>query len=333
MKSARRAALAWVSAATLTAFAVTGCTAAAEQSAPPALVTAGAPVLNTNFADPDVVEVDGTYFAYATNDNNRNVQVASSTDLLDWEVLPDALPELPSWIIPGKTWAPEVTKLTDDSFVMYFTATNFAPTLQCIGVATATDPAGPFTVQGDAMIVCPGDEGGAIDASTVVIDDVLFLVWKNDGNCCELDTWIQAAKLSPDGLRITSDPIRILKQTEDWEGDLIEAPTIAARGSGLVMLYSANSYGDERYAVGAAWAAAIDGPWTKVVGPILSTDGSGGLYRGPGGQDLVLGPDGKDYLVFHGWDKDFTYRALHIAETEWDAGIPRVVIPNKAIQR
>lgn len=326
MNPVRRRAGAWVSAASITVFAVSGCTAAAEPSAPPASAAAGAPVLNANFADPDLVEVDGTYFAYATNDNNRNVQVASSTDLLDWEVLPDALPDLPSWVIPGKTWAPEVTRLTDDSFVMYFTATNFAPTLQCIGVATASDPAGPFTVQGDAMIICPEDEGGAIDASTVVIDGVLHLVWKNDGNCCDLDTWIQVAPLTSDGLGISGDPIRILKQTEEWEGDLIEAPTIVARGSGLVLLYSANAYGGDRYAVGAATAASIDGPWTKEKGPILSTDGSGGLYRGPGGQDLVVGLNGKDYLVFHGWDKDYTYRGLHVAEAEWDADVPRIVV-------
>ncbi|GEP26034.1 MULTISPECIES: glycoside hydrolase family 43 protein [Cryobacterium] len=333
MNSARRAFLACVSAAIMTALAVSGCTAAVEHSGSPADAIPGAPVLNVNFADPDVVQVDGTYFAYATNDNNRNVQVASSANLLDWEVLPDALPKLPSWIIPGKTWAPEVTRLSDDSFVMYFTATNFAPTLQCIGVATASDPAGPFTVQGDAMIICPEDEGGAIDASTVVIDDVLYLVWKNDGNCCELDTWIQAATLSPDGLSVTGDPIMLLMQTEDWEGSLIEAPTVITRGSGLVMLYSANSYGDARYAVGAASAASIDGPWTKEIGPILSTDSSGGLYRGPGGQDLVMDVDGQDYLVFHAWDKDYTYRALHVAEVDWGADIPRIVIPNEAIQR
>ena len=327
LNSARRAASVWASIAIMTVFAVSGCSGAPEQSAPTATAAPGAPVLKENFADPDVLEVDGTYFAYATNDNNRNVQVASSTDLLAWEVLPDALPELSSWIIPGKTWAPEVTRFADDSFVMYFTATNFAPTLQCIGVATASDPAGPFTVQGDAMIICPEDEGGAIDASTVVIDDVRYLVWKNDGNCCELDTWIQAAALAPDGLSITGDPIRLLKQTEDWEGNLVEAPTVVARESGLVMLYSANSYADDRYAVGAASAAAIDGPWTKEDSPILSTQQSGGLYRGPGGQDLVLGPDGKDYLVFHSWDSDYTYRALHLAEVEWVGDLPRVIIP------
>ena len=307
----------------MTALVVSGCSSTPQQVAP----APGTPALNANFADPDVVEVDGTYFAYATNDNNRNVQVASSNDLFEWEVLPDALPDLPNWVIPGKTWAPEVTKLDDGTFVMYFTATNFAPTLQCIGVATAIDPAGPFTVQGDAMLICPEDEGGAIDASTVVIDDVLHLVWKNDGNCCGLDTWIQAAPLSPDGLNVAGDPVRMLKQTQAWEGALIEAPTIVTRGSRLVMLYSANFYGDDRYAVGAATADSMVGPWTKELDPILSTEGSAGIYRGPGGQDLVLGLDGTDYIVFHGWDNAYTYRALHVAEVEWDTDIPRVIIP------
>ena len=310
------------------AVALSGCAAAADETASPEPRAPGTPVLNANFADPDVLEVDGTYFAYATNDNNRNVQVASSKDLVEWEVLPDALPDLPNWVIPGKTWAPEVSRLADGSFAMYFTATNFSPALQCIGVATASDPAGPFTVQGEAMLVCPEEEGGAIDASTVVIDDAMHLVWKNDGNCCALDTWIQAAPLSADGLTLTGEPVQLIKQTEEWEGNLVEAPTVLVRDSGLVLLYSANNYGDDRYAVGTATADSLAGPWTKQAGPMLSTDGSDGLYRGPGGQDLVEGPDGGDYLVFHGWDTDYTYRALHVAPVEWADGVPAVVLPD-----
>ncbi|HEV7950405.1 MAG TPA: glycoside hydrolase family 43 protein [Glaciihabitans sp.] len=309
------------------ALALSGCTTEStpQTTEPTADATgAGSPVLNANFADPDVLKVDGVYYAYATNDNNRNVQIASSTDLLEWEVLPDALPELPSWIIPGKTWAPEVTQIAPGSFAMYFTATNFQPALQCIGVATATDPAGPFTVQGDGMLICPPDEGGAIDASTAIIDGTLQLLWKNDGNCCSLDTWLQATPLSPDGLSITGETTKLIMQTEEWEGDLVEAPTLIERGDQLVLLYSANSYGDDRYAVGAATAPSLAGPWTKEPEPILSTSGSDGVYRGPGGQDLVVGPDGADYMVFHGWDADYTYRAMYVAPIEWDGNIPRL---------
>ncbi|PRY67056.1 GH43 family beta-xylosidase [Glaciihabitans tibetensis] len=313
------------------ALGLSGCSADSPQSAtstdpqPPADTTGtGAAVLDANFADPDVLEVDGVYYAYATNDNNRNVQLASSTDLLEWTVLPDALPDLPSWIIPGKTWAPEVTEITPGSFAMYFTATNFQPTLQCIGVATATDPAGPFTVQGDKMLICPADEGGAIDASTAMIDGTLQLLWKNDGNCCSLDTWLQATPLSADGLSTAGGTTKLIMQTEEWEGDLVEAPTLVDRGDQLVLLYSANAYSDDRYAVGAATAPTLGGPWLKEPAPILSTENSDGAYRGPGGQDLVVGPDGADYLAFHGWDANYTYRALYVAPVEWDGDIPQL---------
>lgn len=302
-----------------------GCTSAPaeEPEQPVESDTEPTPVIDRNFPDPDILKVGDTYYAYATNDNRRNVQVAESTDLENWTVLEtDAFPELPSWVIPGKTWAPEVTEVSPGNFVLYFTATNFQPTFQCIGVATATDPAGPFVAHGEGMILCPDDEGGAIDASTFVDEDGLHLVWKNDGNCCGLDTWISTAPLSADGLTITGPEQRIVKQTLEWEGDLVEAPTIVKHDSTYVLLYSANSYGDDRYAIGYASAPAIGGPWTKAEEPLLSTESSDRRFRGPGGQDLVTGPDGRDYLALHGWDGAYTYRAMYIVPVEWDGAVP-----------
>ncbi|WP_434992440.1 glycoside hydrolase family 43 protein [Arthrobacter sp. Ld5] len=281
-------------------------------------------VLDEEFADPDILQVGDTYYAYATEGNRRNVQVAMSTDLLEWEQLgDDALPELPSWIIPGKTWAPEVTQVAEGQFVLYFTATNFAPTVQCIGVATATDPAGPFTVEGDGMLVCPEDEGGAIDASTFETDGGLNLVWKNDGNCCGKDTWIQTAPLSADGLSLAGQPQKLIKQDLAWEGDLVEAPTVVPRDDGYALLYSSNYYGDESYNVGYASAPALEGPWEKSPEPFLASDTFGDdRYIGPGGQDLATAPDGQLYLLFHSWDAAVTYRSMHAEPVEWtEAGL------------
>jgi arabinan endo-1,5-alpha-L-arabinosidase len=277
-------------------------------------------VLDEEFADPDILQVEGTYYAYASAGNRKNVQVATSTDLLEWEQLDDdALPELPSWTIPGKTWAPEVTEVSRGQFVLYFTTTNFEPALQCIGVATATDPAGPFTVVGDEMLVCPEDEGGAIDASTFTTEEGLHLVWKNDGNCCDEDTWIQTAPLTADGLALTGPPTRLVKQTLDWEGLLVEAPTVVQRDGMYVLLYSSNYYGDESYNVGYASAPALEGPWEKAPEPLLSSGSFGGdRYVGPGGQDLATAPDGQEYLLFHSWDPAVTYRSMHAEPVRWE---------------
>ena len=56
-----------------------------------------------NFPDPDVMQVGDTFYVYATNNrlaasgSGNNIQIASSADLVNWERLPDALPELAAW--------------------------------------------------------------------------------------------------------------------------------------------------------------------------------------------------------------------------------------------
>jgi len=286
------------------------------------------PVIDQDFPDPDVLEVDGTYYAYGTNGNGSNVQVATSSDLEAWEVLDeDPLPRLPTWVIPGKTWAPEVTQLDDGSFVMYTTTTNFDPTFQCIAVATGDAPEGPFEVAGDEMLVCPDDEGGAIDASTFLDEDgARYLLWKNDGNCCGKDTWLHIAPLSDDGLSLAGDETRLVKQDQPWEGNLVEAPTMVEHDGTYVLMYSANDYGSDKYAIGYATADSPTGPFTKGEEPLLTTDASNGKYIGPGGQDVVSAPDGSDRLVFHSWDLSFSQRGVNEVPLEWEDGTPVVVL-------
>jgi arabinan endo-1,5-alpha-L-arabinosidase len=325
----RAAAGVLLAAAVLTGCGDEGSTGAAASSSPAeSSPTADAgPVIDQDFPDPDVLEVEDTYYAYATNSGTDNVQVATSTDLESWEVLgDDALPELPSWVIPGKTWAPEVTQI-GSTFVMYTTTTNFDPTLQCIAVATSDAPEGPFELVGDEMLVCPEDEGGAIDASTFLDEDgTRYLLWKNDGNCCGLDTWLQIAPLSDDGLTLAGETTKLVKQDQPWEGNLVEAPTLVERDGTYVLLYSANDYGSDAYAVGYATADSPTGPFTKAEEPLLTTDASEGRFVGPGGQDVVTAPDGTDRLVIHSWDVAFLERGMHVVPLEWEDGEPVVVL-------
>lgn len=310
---------------------VAGAAAPTTASAVPGAVSSdmaaeGNPVVDNDFPDPDVLDVDGTYYAYATNGNARNVQLARSEDLETWETVPkDALPELPRWVIPGKTWAPEVIQVAPDRFVMYLTTTNFQPTTQCIAAATSDSPEGPFEVVGDEMLVCPEEQGGAIDASTFLDDDgTRYLLWKNDGNSRGLDTWLYIAPLSADGLRLAGPPTPLLKQDLPWEGHLIEAPTLVKRDGEYVLLYSANDYGGAEYAIGYATSDSVTGPYTKNREPLLSTEISQGRYIGPGGQDVVTAPDGSDRLVFHSWYRDQTYRGVNMVPLTWKNGKPVV---------
>ena len=282
------------------------------------------PVLDQDFPDPDILRVDGTYYAYATQpaDESVNVQMATSTDLETWEVqAQDPLPELPAWATNGRTWAPEVTS-GPNGFLMYMTARSVDPDLQCIGVATSTSPTGPFRPVGDKPLICPEGEGGAIDAASYVEPDgKRYLLWKNDGNCCGKDTWLHLQPLSDDGLRLTGPPVRLIKQDQPWEGNLVEAPTLVRHGSSYVLFYSANDYGGEKYTTGYATASKLDGPYEKADEPLLTSDATG--VTGPGGQDVVTDASGETHIVFHGWDPAVIYRGMYVADLAWDGDTPK----------
>jgi beta-xylosidase len=204
---------------------------------------------------------------------------------------------------------------------MYFTAHSVQPDAQCIGVAKGSSPTGPFAPVGNEPLICPAGLGGAIDpASYVEPDGTRYLLWKNDGNCCGKDTWLWLQKTSPDGLRLTGAPVKLIKQDQAWEGDLIEAPDLVRHGSTYTLLYSANDYASAAYAVGYATASSISGPYHKARQPLLTTANT--HVVGPGGEDVVDGPGNRGYLLFHGWDRAMTRRALYSLPLTWRGGVP-----------
>jgi beta-xylosidase len=283
------------------------------------------PVIDQDFPDPDVLRVGGTYYAYATQNGSgsRNVQLATSPDLRSWTVSrTDPLPELPSWATNGRTWAPDVSAV-GDGFVMYVTVHSVDPDVQCLGAARASSPTGPFRPVGHEPLVCPAAAGGAIDpASHVEPDGTRWLLWKNDGNCCGHDTWLHLQRLSADGLRTAGPARRLVKQDLPWEGGLVEAPTLVRHDGSYVLLYSANAYGGDAYATGYAVADRLTGPYRKADEPLLTSGATG--ITGPGGQDLVTGPDGTEHLVVHGWDPAIVYRGVYLLDVTWRDGRPVV---------
>lgn len=286
------------------------------------------PVFDRNFPDPDVLRVGDTYYAYATNGGDGNIQTARSTDLVRWEMLPDAMPVLPSWVQPGRTWAPEVTRMGNGTFVMYFTARDKASDRQAIGVATSDKPQGPFVGQGDRAFIAQPEQGGSIDASSFADDDgSRYVLWKNDGNAIGQDTWLHIQKVSADGLTRQGEPVRLIRADQEWEGRLIEAPTLWKRNKKYYLLYSANAYVNERYAIGYAVASKLTGPYVKSSASLLVTDRERGII-GPGGQDIVLDKSGQSWLLYHAYPPQGRYRRLNLDRLIWLGNTPIVQKPS-----
>ena len=71
----------------------------------------GGPVIESNFPDPSFIEVDGTYYAFGTN-NGVTVPWATSTDFNTWTVQQgSALNGAGSWSNGVDVWAPDVVQI------------------------------------------------------------------------------------------------------------------------------------------------------------------------------------------------------------------------------
>jgi beta-xylosidase len=330
----------------LRAFARTVAVAAglcvsASAASEPAFV----PVFHENFPDPFVLLHNGQFIAYSTNDG-PNVPVAISTDLVHWSFAKnpatgrkrDALPRLGSWAKEGFTWAPEVLQL-GNRFLLYYTAADVKRKSQCIGVAEASDPLGPFVDSRAEPIVCQTELGGSIDADAFRDSDgKLYLYFKNDGNRVGQHTSIWAQQLGPDGLTVTGLPAELIHDDQGWEQRLVEAPTMVRSPIGYELFFSAAYFGwndnqsQSPYAMGYAPCSGPLGPCKKSPdNPLLHSfnDRQSGCVSGPGHQSIfTVGT--RSFMSFHAWAatsgcrKADDKRYLYIAPIFWKDGKPQI---------
>jgi beta-xylosidase len=198
----------------------------------------------------------------------------------------------------------------------------------------ASSPAGPFVDESTEPLICQADEGGSIDASPFTdADGTRYLLWKNDGNAIGVDTWIYAQPLSADGLSLVGEPVRLMKQDQPWEGNLVEAPFLWLRDGTYYLFYSANAFDRAEYAVGYAVCEGPLGPCTKPSSePILaSTDDAAGP-----GHCVLIEKDGRTWMVHHAWPPEsvgsaLPGRTMWLTEVTWEDGVPVLDGPRASV--
>ena len=302
------------------------------------------PVFTENFPDPFVLLHDDQFIAYSTNDG-PNVPMATSRDLVHWSFAADAqgrkrdaLPRLGSWAKPGFTWAPEVLQL-NGRFLLYYTASDTKKNSQCIGVAVAADPLGPFVDSSPEPLVCQTNLGGSIDADAFRDSDgKLFLYFKNDGNRVGKHSGIWAQQLVGDGLSVSGQPVELIHDDKGWEQRLVEAPTMVHSPAGYELFFSAAFFGWNEgqdlspYAMGYADCSGPLGPCTKSpANPLLHSfyDRKAGCLSGPGHQSIFQ-VGARSFISFHAWQassgchKVDDKRFLYIAPIFWKDGKPQI---------
>lgn len=266
------------------------------------------PVLSTNFPDPaviyDSVTSGGSFLSFATQGNGHKVQVAQSSTgwAGPWTLLNrDLLPTPGSWSTGTDIWAPDVRRIGDGQYVLYYAAGLAAdPSKHCVGSATATTALGPYTAQSNT-IACPLVEGGAIDISGFTdTDGKRYVVYKIDGNgLCgnpntgPQDTPLMLQQMAQDGITVVGSPIKLLDKGVA-DGPLIEAPNLIKVNGVYILFFSSNCFNSGLYDISYATATSVTGPFTKQ-NALLLPGNSWGLVN-PGGAQAT--DDGKS-LVFH----------------------------------
>ncbi len=296
------------------------------------------PVIRTNFPDPSILQVGSVYYAYATNGNGKNIQVARSTDLVHWALLSDAMPTIASWAQPVSSyiWAPDVIQL-GNRYVMYYVARDNVSNRQCVGVATSAQPDGPFVDSNDSALICQSAQGGTIDPYPFLDGDTLYLYVKNDGNCCQLPTYIYVQQLTTDGLHVLGAPKALIHNDHAWEGNVIEAPSMYKHNGRYYLFFSANDYGGTQYAIGYAACQSPTGPCTQAAeNPILASNmQQNPPLIGPGGQSIFAVGD-QTWMVYHSWNAhngiQGNSRYMWLSRITWQNNKPHVQQPTSGPQ-
>ncbi|MHB1986404.1 MAG: glycoside hydrolase family 43 protein [Acidimicrobiales bacterium] len=301
----------------------------ANPSAPGVLILG-----HRNLPDPAVLDVGGRYYLYSSQTGfdspPASLTTSSGPTLFHWNPTGAALTTVPSWAETGFTWAPDV-RLIDGRYLMYFNAwsaksmffepaaTGSSQRAQCIGIATSSQPSGPFTPVSGPPLVCQFNHHGAIDPRTFLAPDgKLYLDWKSDDNAFPSSppTHLWAQQLSPDGERLIG-PRRVLLSgsRQDWEGGLIEAPDMVYARHTYWLFYSGSWFNSRQYSIGVARCSGPFGPCRAISSKAWL--GSNAQGNAPGEESLFENAQGW-WMVYSPWSLyGHTYRPVALAKVDF----------------
>ena len=256
---------------------------APEKEPPVEVVSTTLPI-----SDPYILLYDGMYYAYGTSGDN-GFEVYTSDDLETWKRSSAMALNKQDSYADRWFWAPEVYYVEKaKKFYLFYSADEH------ICVATSDSPYGPF-VQDEKK---PIREEKSIDTSVFFDDDgkaYLYFVRFTDGNVI----WV--AELNEDLKSIKEETLtQCFAAEEPWElilPKVVEGPSVIKQGDTYYLMYSANGYTSQDYAVGYATSKSPFGPWKKYEkNPILHNyKGLVGVGHGA----PFIDKEGKMRYVFH----------------------------------
>ncbi len=298
--------------------------------------------------DPVMIQENDTYYLFCTG---WGISVWSSPDMKDWTKEDPIFKESPLWAkeavkgFKGHIWAPDIAYF-NNQYYLYYSVSAFGKNTSCIGLATnktlnSNDPDFKWVDHGKIIQSYPGKTNwNAIDPNLIISDEnTPYLVFGSfwDG--------LKMVKLSSDATKVVSNldsiktiasrkksssdpnPPSIDNNPVDAGSNAIEAPFIFKKGD-YYYLFASIDYCckgvNSTYKMIIGRSKNVQGPFVDKDGNDMATGGGSILYQGNKdwygvGHNSAYTFNGKDYLIFHGYDaKDEGKPKLIIKEMQWD---------------
>jgi Glycosyl hydrolases family 43 len=309
------------------------------------------------------------YWAFGTG---NLFPMLHSTDLIHWTAEGTAMTARPSWVTNSgdwHPWAPSVIRANESCpgstssgcYVMYYVSVSAALNTDCIGIATAPTPNGPYQDQGPlgldgtaddtgptatlpGMPIGCGDAGGKgnIDPSAFVDSSGQAYLYVStnqscSGGTCVAQPTIAAIPLASDLLEASGTRVPLLVgTTASWEASgtqvpRVEGPFLELHNGTYYLFYSGGNW-QAAYGMGYATGTSPTGPFTKsATNPILAQNST--VLSPGGGDQLVTGPHGGLWLLYAARTSSYTApRTLRLDRFSWTPaatpGLPDVPVIN-----
>jgi arabinan endo-1,5-alpha-L-arabinosidase len=307
--------------------------------------------------DPVMIKQDSTYYLFCTG---MGITEWSSKDMVHWKAEKKIFDKAPQWVLaelPGfnnHIWAPDISYY-NGQYYLYYAVSAFGKNTSCIGLATnktldSDSKDYGWVDHGKIIQSHPGvDNWNAIDPNLITDKDgTPYLAFGS--------FWggLKIVKLSKDRLHVdepvTTLPTIASRQKHDIKenlpavdgnpvdagGNAIEAPFIFIKGK-YFYLFASIDYcckgPKSTYKMIVGRSKKLLGPYVDENGVAMDQGGGSIVLAGDKnwyglGHNAVCDFDGKDYLVFHGYDaNDRGIPKLIIEQINWQKDWPVVSAP------
>lgn len=305
------------------------------------------PVFAQNMPDPFCFYHDGTYYVIATGGVNRAgqyagraVPMAKSKDLQHWESVGRVLVPAPEER-GGNIWAPELA-YNNGTFYLYYHCDGNGKGFH-IRVATSQTPEGPY-IDHNAPLTDVTKTNFAIDSDQFRDSDGQWYIYYATDFLDISDKTFRGTALVVDKMtsmtQLAGHPTVVMRAHWPWQiyernramaGKVadwytLEGPIVRKHEGKYYCFYSGGNYQNDSYGVDYLVADSPLGPWREVGkenGPQIMRSVPGKVI-GPGHNSVVTSPDGRDFIVYHAWNKAMTQRQMWVDPIVWTPEGPRV---------